>query len=58
MAITDSPELVNIKAQVFRLEQLQFTNYHGDPQTLLPIEQALALAYIARELSIANALRK
>jgi hypothetical protein len=36
--------------QVYRLEQMQSANAKATPQILAPIETALALAYIAREL--------
>ena len=52
----DMPELVKmskIQAQIERLEALQFNNVSAGPDIIAPIESALALAYIAQELSIA-----
>ncbi len=41
----------HIDLQVYRLEQLQTVNAKGTREVVVPIEQALALAYIARELA-------
>jgi hypothetical protein len=40
-----------IDSQVYRLELLQQKFSKSSNESLLPIEQALALAYIARELA-------
>jgi hypothetical protein len=39
-----------INEQVKRLEELRQKNSFSAPDVLMPIEQALALAYIAKEL--------
>ena len=45
-----SADLDQIKRQITHLELLQHKHSNAGHEVLVPIEQALALAYIAREI--------